>query len=488
MSYSETPALQPIVPGYRVDILTAEQRGLLKNKTLELLDEVGVQCPSDEALKIYADHGAKADTSTHLVRLPPELVIEAMSHAPRYYTMGGRLPEFDLRLDGKAMYCATDGCGVETIDFSTRQRRRSTKDDVALGARLADCMPEIGFYWPIVSAQDYPATAPLHELEASFNNTVKHIQSETIMGGYSARYAIEMAKVIAGDEKTLRARPPLSLLVCCIAPLAQDKEGMESALAFAEAGLPVGFMSMATAGSTAPATLAGTVVTGDAEIVAAMTLIQLASPGAATFHSFVPGIMHPRSGAYLGTAWEVTLLYAIGVELAHSWGVPTLAGIFGTDALVPGWQSAGDAASSLLLIALAGAETASGLGLLESCTLFYPEAMLLDADIYQRVRFEAAGIDFSPEAIAMDVIKTVGPRGHFLSHPHTRTHMRRRTFSSLSGKTTPGGEMLEPVEVARQKAEWILANHNPQPLEVHQQIELRKILEKADGEIGRSKL
>jgi len=484
ISYTETPALQPIVPGYRVEILTDEQRDLLKNTTLEILDEVGVQCPSEKALRIYADHGARVDMSTHLVQLPPELVIEAMAHAPRFYTMGARLAAFDLRLDGKAMYCATDGCGVETIDFSTRKRRPSIKDDVARGARLADYLPEIGFYWPIVSAQDYPATAPLHELEASFNNTVKHVQSETVMGGITARYAIEMAKVVAVDE----ARPPLSLLVCCIAPLAQDKEGMESALVFAEAGLPVGFMSMATAGSTAPATLAGTVVTGDAEIVAAMTLIQLAYPGAATFHSLVPGIMHPRTGAYLGSAWEGTLLYAVGVELAHNWGVPTLAGIFGTDALVPGWQSAGDAASSLLLIALAGAETASGLGLLESCTLFYPEAMLLDADIYQRIRFEATGLDISAETLAMDVIKTVGPRGHFLRHPHTRTHMRRRVFSSLSGQAKPDRETLEPAEVARQKAEWILANHNPQPLEFNQQIELRKIIEKAEGEIGRSRL
>jgi hypothetical protein len=150
-----------------------------------------------------------------------------------------------------------------------------------------------------------------------------------------------MATVIAGDSAARHARPPLSLLVCCIAPLAQDKEGIESALAFAEAGLPVGFMSMANTGSTAPATIAGTVVTGDAEIVSAMTLIQMAYPGASTFHSFMPGIMHPRSGAYLGSAWEGTLLYAVGVELAHNWGVPTLAGVFGTDAQVPGWQSAG---------------------------------------------------------------------------------------------------------------------------------------------------
>jgi trimethylamine--corrinoid protein Co-methyltransferase len=345
-------------------------------------------------------------------------------------------------------------------------------------------LSSIGFYWPIVSAQDYPATAPLHEIDAAYNNTVKHVQSETVMGERSGRYAVEMAQVIAGDRESMRKRPPLSLLVCCIAPLAQDKEGMESALLFAETGLPVGFMSMANTGSTAPATIAGTIVSGDAEIVSALVLIQMAYPGAPVFHSFMPGIMHPRTGAYLGSAWEGTLLYAIAVELAHHWGVPTLAGVFGTDAQVPGWQSAGDAASSLLLLALAGAETGSGLGLVESCTLFYPEAMVLDSDIYQRVRREAAGLDTSQDLLALDVIKEVGPRGQFLRHRHTRDHIRERVFSDLTSQPAPSGGIRDPLEVAREKAGWILNNYIPQPLEDEKQCELKRILEVADREIG----
>jgi trimethylamine--corrinoid protein Co-methyltransferase len=241
---------------------------------------------------------------------------------------------------------------------------------------------------------------------------------------------------------------------------------------------------MANTGSTAPATIAGTIVTGDAEIVSAMVLVQMAYPGAATFHSFMPGIMHPRSGAYLGTAWEGTLLYAVGVELAHNWGVPTLAGVFGTDAQVPGWQSAGDAASSLLLLALAGAETGAGLGLVESCTLLYPESLILDSDIYHRVRLECAGLDTSQEALALDVIRAVGPRGQFLRHPHTRQHLRRREFSDLSAQPAAEGSYRDPLEVAREKVEWILNNHRPQPLEDDQQVELKRILDAAERQLG----
>jgi trimethylamine--corrinoid protein Co-methyltransferase len=482
MEHSETPRLKPIVPSYHVRILPDEQLAQMKSATLEILDDVGIHCPSDRARRIYAEHGARVDRDTQVVRIPPDVVIETMAHAPRYYTMGARSQAHDLRLDGTAMHVATDGSGVETIDFETGQRRSSVKDDVAKMARVADYMPSISFYWPIVSAMDHPRTAPLHELDASFNNTVKHVQTETLMEEKPARYAVEMAQVVAGDEGTMRERPPLSLLVCTIAPLAQDTGGMESALVFAEAGLPVGFMSMATAGSTAPATVAGTMAVGDAEIVAAMVLIQMAYPGAPTYHSLMPGIMHPRTGAFLGSAWQADLFYSGGVELAHMWGVPTLAGV-GTEAAASGWESAVGIAASMLLCALCGAETASGLGLREVCTLLSPEALILDEEIYHVVHQETAGLDTSREALALDVIKSVGPRGHFLGQPHTRRHIRKLEFSDLTAQPRDGGGYRDPIEVAREKTDWILENHHPEPLSDEQRSELDRILQAAEQEL-----
>jgi trimethylamine--corrinoid protein Co-methyltransferase len=482
--YCETPQLQPITPAYHLRILSDEQLQQFKSATLEILEETGIHCPSEKALQIYAEHGARVDFESKIVKLPSGVVLEAMSHAPRYYTMGARSPAHHLKLDGTAMYCATDGCGTETIDFESRRRRSSVKDDVAKMARVTDYLSSLGFHWPIVSAQDHPTTAPLHEIDASFNNTVKHVQTETVMDEKMARYAVEMARVVTGSEAALRERPILSLLVCTIAPLAQDEGGMESALVFAEAGLPVGFMSMANTGSTAPATVAGTIVTADVEIVAAMALIQMAYPGTPVYHSLMPGIMHPRTGAYLGTNWEAELFYPAGVELAHEWGVPTLAGLFGTDAPTPGWQSAGDSSTILLLCALCGAETGSGLGLLEGCTLLYPEALILDTDIYHRVRIDAAGLDTSREAMALDVIREVGPRGHFLRQKHTRTHMRRRQFSDLTSQPKDGGGYRDPIEVAREKVDWILEHHHPEPLDQAKQAELKRILKAAEREVG----
>jgi trimethylamine--corrinoid protein Co-methyltransferase len=483
MTYSETPELRAITPGYHVRMLDDEQLAQFKSATLTILHEVGIHCPSETALAIYAEHGAEVDFDSQIVKLPPGVVTEAMSHAPRHYTMGARHPDFDLTLDRTCTYCATDGCGTETIDFVTRERRPSVKEDVAKMARVTDYLPSMAFYWPMVSAQDHPTTAPLHEIEASFANTVKHVQTETLMGETAARYGVEMARVIAGDEETMRQRPPLSSLVCTIAPLAHDKGGIESALVFAEAGLPVGFMSMATAGSTAPATIAGTIAVADAEMVSSMVLIQMAHPGAPVYHSMMPGIMHPRTGDFLGDGGEAGLFYPLGVELAHMWGVPTLAGI-GTESPGLDWESGMGVAANLLLCALCGAETASGLGLRETCTLLYPEALVLDAESFEVAHLYARGLDVDAEDFALDVIKAVGPRGHYLAQNHTRYQMREWKLSELRGQPDGKGGYRDPTAVAREKTAWILEHHHPRPLEDAQRAALTRILQAAEGDLN----
>lgn len=483
MTYNETPALQPIVPSYRLRILSDEQLEIFKSNTFIMLEETGFHCPSERALEIYAEHGAVVDFDTQIVKLSPDVILEALSHAPRYYTMGGRTEAFDLDLSKGVTYVATDGTGTKTIDYVTRKLRASIKDDVVKSARISDYLSSISFCWPMVSAQDHPLCPSLHELDASFNNTLKHVQTPTVVEEITTRYAVEMAKVVAGSEEEMRKRPPLSLLICTIAPLAMDAGSMDAALVAAGAGIPVGFMAMPNTGSTAPATLAGTLSLGDAEIVSAMVLIQMAYPGAPIYHSLMPGMTHPRTGAYYGHDSHV---YAIGVELAHMWGVPTLAGMGGSDAHALGWESGMGGGKSSLLSALCGAETGSGMGLLQGSTLLYPEALVLERELYHSVRDAVAGLDTSPGQMALEVIQTVGPRGHFLRERHTRDYFRRLSFSEVVHVADIGGSYRDPLEVAKEKTDWILENHHPEPLDETQQTEFKRILQAAERELGRS--
>jgi trimethylamine--corrinoid protein Co-methyltransferase len=481
------PDIQPIQPRFRLQVLAADQVETIRAATMQILEQIGVHFPSERALMVFAEHGASVDLARQIVRLPADLVFDAMAHAPRSFVLAGRSEGTILTLDGCCSYFATDGCGVETVDFETGQRRPSCKDDVGTMAQVADYLTSIAFYWPMVSAQDCGTTAPLHELDASYNNTSKHVQTETVMGASLARYAVRLAEAVAGDTQRLRAKPPLSSLVCTIAPLAQDREGIEGAMVFAEAGIPVGFMAMPTLGSTAPATVGGALAVGSAEVVSAMVLMQLVAPGAPVYYSLLASLMDPRTADYVVSVPEKYLCNAAAVQIAHSWGVPILGGCFGLDATTPNtWQLGRDSVYTALLVPLAGAEIVTGLGMLKASTLLVPEQILFDDEIYHTHRILTEGIDVDPESLALDVIASVGPKGHFLAQKHTRNRMREIWLPPLSHPPPP--MMGEPLPGIRQRARAelnrILTEHEPEPLDKAVQAEFAAILQAAEKELG----
>ena len=481
----ERRTIEPIQTALEIQLLSDEQLDQIQDATLQILEDVGIKFPSKKALAVLAAHGAEVDHGTQIVKLSRDLVHRAMATVPRYFQVGARDPACDFHLKQGFTYFCTDGCGVETVDFETRQQRPSRKNDVGRMALVADYLSSIAFYWPMVSAQDYGRTAPLHELDAAWNNTVKHVQSETIMGEVPARYAVEMATVIAGDKQELRRRPVFSLVVCTIAPLVQDKEGIEGAMVLAEAGLPVGFLAMPTLGTTGPATFAGSLAVGDAEIISATVLMQLVNPGTPVFHSIMHAWADPRSGNYVAYPTDARCRFA-PVEMAHHWGMPAFGGAFGTESHAPGtWQAAADVALDPLLVGLAGAEWVTGIGLNRSYTLLYPESIILDDELYHRARYALARMDINDETLALDIIGDVGPGGHYLSQRHTRKHMRPLAKKlGITHEIDAEGKYRDPLEVAREKVKWILENYEPEPLEKAKQVELTRILDAADKELG----
>ena len=482
---NEPLPLEPLRTTRCLNFLSSKQLDDLQAATLTILEKTGVRIPSQKALAIFAEHGAQVDWGSQVVRMKPEFVLKTLATIPRFFRLGARNPSYDLQLQEGVTYFTTDGCGVETIDFETRQRRPSCKSDVGTMARVADYLPSIGFIWPMVSAQDHKETAPLHEIDACWNNSVKHVQSETVMGELPCRYAAEMATVIAGSKEESRRRPQFSLVVCTIAPLVQDTAGIEGALVLAEERLPVGFLAMPTLGTTAPATLAGAFAMGDAEIISAAVLMQLHAPGAPVFHSLMQAWADPRTGGYISYSVDSRTRYA-PVEMAHHWGMASLGACYGTDAHEPGtWQGAGEVALDPFLAGLAGADIVTGLGLSETYTLLYPEQIIMDDDLYQRARYQLMDLEVSEETLALDTVHAVGPGGHYLGQKHTRNHIRESLVRGITNQLGEDGKYRDPRQVAIEKVDWIIKNHQPEPLEPEKQNELKRILAAADKEISK---
>ena len=482
MASYERPPIEPLRPAFATTYHAPAQLDRLKQATLDILETVGVQFQSEKALDVLAEHGVRVDRTAQIAKFPPEIVLAAMAQAPRRFSLGARDASCDIPVGDGNTYCTTDGSGVEIIDFATRERRQSTKADVADVTRMQDYLSSIAFWWPTLSAGDYGETSQLHELDAGWNNTVKHLQG-FVQGEREARYAVEMATVIAGSAEELRRRPVLSELIGVNSPLVVDKDGIEAALVLAEVGVPVCWVTAPMLGTTAPATRAGAYALGAAELVAATVALELASPGAPVLHFAMQSWADPRTGDVVSFPQDARAR-ALSTELAHHWGVPAESAACGTDSSVPGtWQAGVEEAMDFVQAAQEGSDLMPSIGLVNVYTLFYPEHLILGDDIYHRARFAIMDIEVDEESLALEAIAEVGPGGHFLGHKHTRRHMREAVKPAITHQPGPDGVFRDPLEVAREKAAWIWREYRPEPLEADKAAELTKILAAADSEL-----
>ncbi|MFN2125861.1 MAG: trimethylamine methyltransferase family protein, partial [Candidatus Promineifilaceae bacterium] len=373
-------------PQLKLDILHPDDVQRIHEATLTIIADTGVRFPSQRALDIWEKNGAQVDRDTMVVKAPAELIEEAIKLCPPAYTLAARDPEQDLPLDGNHVYLGTDGCGVQIIDLYSGELRTSRLQDVADIAAIADATEEIAFHWVPVSAQDKPAESRgLHELKAVWENSTKHVQTESVYNEAEAYAAVEMAKLIAGGSAALRSRPPLSIMQCTASPLGHDGGSLDSALIVAEAGIPVGFMTMASCLTTGPATLAGNLAVGNAEVISAAALIQLAYPGSPFFYAAAQTSSDLRTGAYTGGGPEDYLFGAATNVLADFYDIPLSMGSFATGAKEPNWQAGIDNSLSTFMAGIVMSDMLLGVGLLHGSRIWSYAQMLMDCEIYDIV-------------------------------------------------------------------------------------------------------
>jgi trimethylamine--corrinoid protein Co-methyltransferase len=480
-------SIQPIKSKLKISILDDDEIEQINLNARTVIENVGIRFPSEKALNVFSEAGAKVDRETRLVKIPPDLLDKYLATSPRSYNMAGLRPELDVPVgDGDGTYFYCSGEAPKIVDFETGERRLSVKRDIANHARIADYLPIVSLLWPSVSASDKGATSPLHGLEACYNNSEKHVESESVMDEVSARYAVEMAIAIAGSEEALRERPILSQLLCCIAPLGQDRGGIEAAMVFAEYGIPVGFMSMPTLGLTAPPHPAGALTIAMAETLTGIMLTQIINPGVGNYISINPGIFDPRNGVYFMGSGIAQITNVAGIQLSHSNGVPVLAchSFGGSQYELGNWQAGYENIYSHFLGVMAGADMSFGpSGMYEAVSLLDHPRILFDREILQVIDEVTDGVVVNEETLSFDMIKQVGQSGGYITNKESgkayRSVWRRESILYEDGKSE-GRKWRDPVDVARETVEWILENHNPEPLPEEVRQEVRKIVSTAD--------
>ncbi|OGO25864.1 MAG: hypothetical protein A2W33_08435 [Chloroflexi bacterium RBG_16_52_11] len=472
-------------PKISLNILTPGEVERIHTATLEVIESIGVRFPSTKALDILEAHGAQVDRSSMIARIPGAIMEKYLKLMPSVYSLAALDPALDLSLDGNHSHLGTDGCGVEILDVFSGEKRRTTKGDVADIARVADYLDSIAFHWVPISAQDCPPESrSLHELAAIWGTSKKHVQTESIVTESEMRAAVEMAAVLAGGSDALRQRPLLSIMQCTLSPLCHDGGSLEAGLLAAQAGLPVGYMTMASCGSTGPITLAGNLVVGNAEVLSALVLMQMAHPGCPVYYAAAQTATDLRSGAYTGGGPEDYLFGAATNVLSDFYNIPLSMGAFATGAKEPDWQAALDNSLSSFMAVSTLSDMLLGAGLLHGSRIFSYEMLLMDSEIWSILHATFQGIVVNDETLALDVIRSVGPGGNFLGQRHTRQYMRQRWLPTLIDRR-PYDQWLVKQDGARQwaleRARQILTDYHPQPLDRQLVHELDSIITQVEA-------
>ena len=303
--------------------LTNDELDDIHRATLDVLEKTGIFIETDEAREVFDGAGAKIDRKNKIVKIPAQLVEDAIQSAPSKILLAGRDPKHDKVLEVGRVHFTNFSEGIEVVDPFNGERRTPVKDDLAQAAKLVDYLDEIDVCEKAVGSSDVPREVlPLHNAEAMLTNTTKHC----CVGpgsGYLLRKLVQMAGAISGGIKNFKERPILSFTTCPVSPLKLINECCEIIMEAAKTGSIINILSMAMAGGTSPVTLAGTLVTHNAEVLGGITLNQLVQKEAPVIYGSSTTAMDLKIGAASVGTPECAIISGAVARLARYYALPS---------------------------------------------------------------------------------------------------------------------------------------------------------------------
>jgi len=308
-------------------------------------------------------------------------------------------------------------------------------------------------------------------------NSVKPIIAGafTIEGLYDMKHMLE---IIVGGGEALRKRPCLLMDVCPSPPLKWSKMTSQNLIDSAKFNMPIEIIPAPQLGSTAPVTLAGLLVQHNAEFLSGLVMSQMANAGVPIVYSGSPSLMDMRYGTGCVGNIEVAMLSAAYAQIARSYSIPSGAYLGISETKIIDSQTGLESAIGLLIGTLAGINCITGPGMLgfENCQSF--EKLVIDNEICGMALRMMKDITVNDETLALDLLKKVGPGGHFLSEKHTLKWFQTEEYISspiIDKISKPKWESMgakDTLKRASERVDKILAEHHPKPLPLDKEKEL----------------
>jgi len=481
MASTRQVARKPTQP---IRIIPKEKIGRICEASMEVLSKTGIKIKDRETLEKLAEAGAMVDKNKETAKIPPKLVEQALKTAPNKVTLWSRNPSFKVQLGGDHSYSTTTGGALYIFDSEHGQYRKVNTEDVKNLVRLADALDAVNINEAIADPQEIPhEVRDIYTARILLEHSEKHCKY--IVGSvYGARAIIEMASIIAGGEEKLKQHPIVSGTASIISPLLYDSHGIGILKEYVSKGLPVYIGSEPTSGGTAPVTLAGTICQVSAEMLAGVVITQILNEGTPVIPLIFCNSLNMRMGnALMGTP-EMALMVAAMAQLARYYNLPfaTYTGV--TDSKFLDMQAAYEKTLTTLLPLLAGVDIYGAIGNLSTASSTSYELLIIENEMIKMLLRVLEGFEITPETLAVEEIKKVGPAGCFLSLSldHTVKYFKKEHWiPSLSDKDSfarwrDKKSKKDIVARAREEVKSILAHYHPKPLDPSTKKEMDEVV------------
>jgi len=465
----------------KVEVLSKEEIEEIHIRSLSILSRVGVEVFHDGALKLLKEIGAEVDFNKKIAKIPEHLVSEALKKTPHivrlYYRDGKRYIELK---PGGNTYFATGSTGIYYMDWRTNDVRMLTTKDIVEVAKVIDALSNIHIFGTL-----YPSDVPelfsdkwfdyiaIKKCTKPFENEAREVEE--------LRDRVKLYAIVVGEENV--SKKPITYFAACPSPPLKWSAVTVYAnlMEAAKYGLPVEIIPMPQTGATAPATIAGAVLQGNAEFLSGLVIAQFTRPGTPIFLNPSPVAFDQRYGAACTGSIEVYLMSAAFAQLARFYGVPSGAWITVSDSKVIDVQTGIETALGTLIAVLSGINIAIGAGMFRSETTISLIKLVIDDDIAGVALRFGKGVLVNVETLADWLIEEVGPGGLFLKYKHTREWwIKEHYIPKLLDKKTiemwkrSGAKDLNAV--AKEQVEKILKEHIVEPLPPDIERELDKTI------------
>ncbi|MEM1515461.1 MAG: trimethylamine methyltransferase family protein [Candidatus Bathyarchaeia archaeon] len=451
--------------------------------SLRILEEIGIKSSSKIILDFFKKEGAETDEKTGLIKIPENLVKDSLKKAPSKVVIYGYNPKNAIVLENKRIYFGFGGTPTPYIlDHVTGEIRRPTKEDVIKATRLGEYLSEMDFIMTIAGAFDVPYELEyIHEWEVLLTYTTKPIVYSA-PGLFNANKVIEMGRVIKGDR--LEKEPVFGVYVEMPSPLMFHMTN-ENIFSLAKNNIPIVVGQMPQLGATAPITYAGAVALSNAENLAALTLAELIKPGAPFVLGAYVTPLDMRTGRCAYGAPEFAMGNIANAALAEFYNLPTFGWGGCSDSKLPDAQAGAEVMMNSLVAALSGICLIHDCGYLAGGSIGSLEMAVISNEVVGMVKRIVRGIDVNEETLAFDVIRDVGPGGHFLSHKHTLKHLPSLYVSRLFSRESEVKWMKMGRKDVRTKAREEVNKILSQPVTIDKSLseEIKKIVRKAEEEV-----